>query len=850
MIRSVGQSLLLAFVATCTASSIASGLIPEENSDKSKLQLESCEFFEGFFDFYWDDAEGKIWLQLAEPGAQIDGQPFLYVSSLSTGLGSNPVGLDRGQLGADRIVRFKRVGKRVYLIQENWKYRAETENQLEQRAVRESFAESILWSGEVKQADVGSVVELNSFLMRDAHDCVGKLSETGQGSFSLKQDRSFIHLPRCKAFPRNSEFEATLTFASSKPGRLANRVAADGKSVTLRQHHSFVQLPEPGYTPRKWDPRVGSFALNYSDYASPIEEPLEKRLITRHRLEKTDANAKSSPVKEPIVYYLDPGVPEPVRSALLDGARWWSVAFEAAGFEDAFQVKILPADADPMDVRFNMIQWVHRATRGWSYGQSFVDPRTGEIIKGHVLLGSLRVRQDHLLFEGLGHKTAEANLSPNNAHRACSCASTCGMGSIPSEAYLSALDPNVSSTEVALARIRQLSAHEVGHTLGFAHNFAASTYADRASVMDYPAPRAKITDGKIDLSDAYGVGIGEWDKFTVQYAYSQFPAANEEQELKEIIQGAITKGLRYITDADARPAGAAEPYGNLWDNGSDPVAALAHELAVREIAIRNFSAEALHPDQPLSDLEKAFVPIYLHHRYQIDATAKALGGYRYNYAFPSDGQTTVVPIDTEVQRGALAMLMRSLDPSQLEIPNRILELIPPKAVSSVNDQERFGAQTAPLFDRGMAAQTAIEMTLGQILQPQRCSRLAQAGQDSLGLAAVLLQIRVRVLGPQPDASEAAREITRITERVFVDRLMDLAKSSRASSDAKNIARNELRMLISNFQQWSRLNGDKSSLEVLQWSALTSEINRFLQRPFPTAESNSSVELPPGSPIGQ
>ena len=826
----------------------ATVFLASTRADESKL-LDTSKFqrYEGFYDFYWDDAEGKIWLSLAGDDQDVASDSFLYTSSLATGLGSNPVGLDRGQLGAERLVHFRRVGQSVYLIQENTKFRAlGSQEPSERQAVRDSFASSVLWSGRLKKSDQGLLVDLTGFLLRDAHDCVGTLSSTDQGSFSLDKERSFVHLPRTKAFPLNSEFEVALTFSSKKPGRLANRTAPDGKSITLRQHHSFVRLPELGYSPRKWDPRVGSFAMSFSDYASAIEEPLEKRWVTRHRLEKTDPTAARSPVKKPIVYYLDPGAPEPVRSALLEGARWWNEAFESAGFIDAYQVKMLPEDADPMDVRYNVIQWVHRATRGWSYGQSFTDPRTGEIIKGHVLLGSLRVRQDHLLFSGLRGRQGTA--STRSGARGCAC----GMGCLPSEAYLSQLDPQLSDTEVALARIRQLSAHEVGHTLGFAHNFAASTYGDRASVMDYPSPRAKIVDGEIDLSDAYGVGIGEWDKFAVQYSYSQFPPeANESEELEKLIQWSLEKGYKYITDADARPAGAAQPYGNLWDNGGDPVAALEHEMNVRKIAIENFDASVLHPEQPLADLEKAFVPVYLHHRFQVDATAKVLGGYEYSYAFAGDGQTIQSPIAQDRQRAALEVLLTTISPAALAIPNSILNSIPPRTGSSISDNERFSSRTGPIFDPGSAMQAAAELTLGNLLQPQRASRLARSGTEfeQLGLSEVIKRIvKHSTPGPAESITPQEGEARRIVWRVFVDKLMELSQSNQATADARHLARLELHELQNTLSRMVNQGGQKH--DVALWIALATEINSFLERPYPSRNYNPAAELPPGSPIGQ
>ena len=669
----------------------------------------------GLFNFYWDEAEGKIWLEIPK----FD-EPFIYVSSLATGLGSNPVGLDRGQLGSTRMVRFHRVGPRVFLQQDNLKFRANTNNASERKAVRDSFASSIIWSAKLETSENNiALVDLTSLIVRDAHGCVRTLSRSDQGSFKFDKDRSYVFMPGTKSFPDNSEFEATITLTSSSPGPLARRTSASGTEITLRQHHSFVRLPDSNYKPRRFDPRSGCFSSSFADYAVPIDKPLVQRYINRHRLAKKDPSAKVSPPVEPIVYYVDPGVPQPVRDALVEGASWWDQAFEAAGYKGAFQVKVLPADADPMDVRYNVIQWVHRATRGWSYGQSVVDPRTGEIIKGHVLLGSLRVRQDYLLMEGLGN-----SLGKPMDYFAQAC-NGCAIEQSSSEEALSQIAAPEKSIDVALARIRQLSAHEVGHTLGFAHNFAASTYADRASVMDYPAPRTKITDGKIDLSDAYGVGIGEWDKFTVQYAYSDFGDADESKELKKLVEKSIAGKMLYITDADSRSPGSAHPMSNLWDNGTEPVSALAHEMKVRAIALSKFDSNMLAKGEPLSELEKVFVPIYLHHRYQVDATAKMLGGYDYTYAIKGDGQTPVKAIAIKRQIAAFNELMKTIEPSALLIPKRITDVLPPASVRSASDREKFSSQTSPIFDPWHAAEVAADLTIANMLQCSTCFTIGE-----------------------------------------------------------------------------------------------------------------------------
>lgn len=818
--------VLAAFTAITTGPSSVFAQTAASSSDSTTLDDSQFDIAQGYFDFYWDDEEGKVWLHMN----RLD-EPFLYVSSLATGLGSNPVGLDRGQLGSDRIVRFKRVGQQVYLVQQNLKYRAGSQNESEKRAVMDSFADSILWSGNIQPTKSGKkVVDLTSFLLRDAHDCVGRLSSTGQGKYSLHKGLSYVHMERTRAFPENTEFESALTFTSSDPGSLAQRAAADGRYLTLRQHHSFVKLPEPGYRPRVFDPRVGSFSVDFADYSVPIDEPIQQRLITRHRLEKIDPKATSSAPKEPIVYYVDPGVPQPVRDALVEGASWWDDAFRSAGFESAFQVRILPEDADPMDVRYNVIQWVHRATRGWSYGQSVIDPRTGEIIKGHVLLGSLRVRQDNLLFDGLLPTPPEVNNS------------SCGLGFSPDASYLTSFADPRTSSDVSLARIRQLAAHEVGHTLGFSHNFAASTFDDRASVMDYPAPRVGIDDESLDLSDAYGVGIGSWDKFTVQYAYSQFTPEVETEELSRLVSKSLADGMLYITDADARPAGASHPLANLWDNGSDPVAALEQTLAVRKIAMDAFSKESLAKGRPLSELERIFVPVYLHHRYQTEAAAKMLGGYVYTYAVNGDGQTPITEVAAAEQKRALRTLLKTLSPQALAIATDILNVLPPKVSSSANDRERFDSGTAPVFDATQAMRGAADLTLSNVLQPQRANRLASCKQPGWNLQNVLSTLTDQ-LYRDPPADPTSSEAHRIVESVYALRLMDLAASASASSDTKALSTLELQKLTQ--LRYSRQN----ELYAAHRSLLNQRITRFLERPHSPAKTPAQPTIPPGSPIG-
>lgn len=842
---SLSVVLLFAVNANAQDSKNGGGQTPTKKTEN--IRTSTFQEYKGFFDFYWDDSTGRIWLQIKK----FD-QPFLYVTSLATGLGSNPVGLDRGQLGSTKVVQFLRVGPKVLLEHVNLKYRASANSRAEKNSIKQSFASSIIWSGTAQNDEQGAVVvDITDLIVRDAHRCAQKLSATGQGKFTLDPKRSFPYLPRTRSFPENCEFEATLTLKSSDPGPLVRRTAATGGAVSLRQHHSFVKLPDAGFRPRPFHPRSGCFSISYADYSAAIDQPIEQRLITRHRLKKQNPELDLSPPVEPIIYYLDPGVPSPVKEALLEGARWWNEAFESAGYRDAFLVKVLPETMDPMDVRYNVIQWVHRATRGWSYGQSVVDPRTGEIIKGHVLLGSLRVRQDILLNKGLLEKSnAGPNMGLHNFHQpewgvpfsAC-------RGQSLSPVALARLVSRDSSVEVALARIRQLSAHEVGHTLGFAHNFAASTYDDRASVMDYPAPRATIKDGKIDLSDAYGVGIGSWDKFTVQYAYAEFAdAAEEKQGLASLIADANAKQMIYLSDSDARPAGAAHPFANLWDNGQEPISALSHEIKVREIALKSFDTSVLQDGEPLAELEKAFVPLYLHHRYQVDATAKVIGGVNYHYAVRGDKREQIARVSEESQRVALKQLLKTLEPEFLNIPTRISQHLNPKPYSSAADRERFSSRTAPIFDTGLAIEVAADLTIANLLQPQRLSRLAQSASKTWNVALLLEALERQVLATGESDSEDDQRTRRIVQAVFVNRLIRLADSKSAAVDVESIA-NQFIARHRDALQKARSNVDDRSMASAHYSNLINKLERHLNKPGTAATSRKLSEAPPGSPIG-
>ncbi len=640
-------------------------------------------------------------------------------------------------------------------------------------------------------------------------------------------------MPRTKGFPQNTEVETTLTFTTDgDPGRYIRQTTPSPAAVTLREHHSFVELPDLKYAPRKLDPRASSFGIEFYDYASPINEPVEKRWIARHRLEKKDpAAATSEPVK-PIVYYVDNGAPEPIRSALVEGASWWNQAFEAAGFRNAFQVKVLPADADPMDVRYNMINWVHRSTRGWSYGGGIIDPRTGEIIKGNVTLGSLRVRQDFSLGAGM---------IPQYAGNACMAEMS------PEPDYLAALDSSTDATAMSLARIRQLAAHETGHTLGFGHNFAASSYG-RASVMDYPAPWVDIKDGKLDLSNAYATGIGEFDKFSVKFAYTQFPPGTDQAaELEMIIEDAVAHGMLYIQDSDGRPVGSAHPAASLWDNGSDAVATLKHELEVRRIGLSQFGLSTIPVGTPLSELEVKLLPLYLHHRYQTVAAAKSVGGVYFTYAVrtpsgPSPAQVAdVVPGAT--QKAALQALLDTLSVETLRIPERILQLIPPTASGyGGGTAEAFEKRTAPVFDPIGAATIAADITVTALLQPQRAARtIEQHGRDQsvAGFGDVVNAIVQRTWSAARPADGYGQAIQEAVQSLVVERLMDLAADTQAAPQVRAHASAGLR----------RIKSLTGAIATAHGAGTREDITRFLSRPADAFKKTDPLPTPAGEPIG-
>lgn len=768
--------------------------------------------FEGFLNFYWDESAGKIWLEIEKPDQEI-----LYVTSLPAGIGSNDLGLDRGLLGGEKIVKFVRTGRKVLLTQPNYDYRALSNDAAEKRAVEQSFAQSVIWGFAVEaESNNRILVDATDFLMRDAMQVVNRLKSNQQGNFVLDKSRSVIYLPRTKNFPLNTEFESTVTFTSNDPniGNYVSTVTPTPEAITVRIHHSFVQLPDSDYKPRVFDPRSSYYNISFYDYSSPVSEPISKYYIARHRLKKKDPGAAVSEAVEPIIYYLDNGTPEPIRSALMEGASWWNQAFEAAGYKNAFQVKLLPEDADPMDVRYNVINWVHRSTRGWSYGASVMDPRTGEIIKGHVTLGSLRVRQDYLIATGL--------LAP----------------------FENGTPADDKMLKMALDRLKQLSAHEVGHTLGLMHNYASSV-SNRASVMDYPHPLAVLNAaGEIDISNAYDLKIGDWDKVSITYGYKEFPTGtNETFELDKILKDAAAKGLQFISDQDARRPGGMHPQAHLWDNGNNAVTELQSVMKVRSKALNDFGVKNIRPGMPMAMLEDVLVPVYFYHRYQLEAVSKLVGGMYYTYALRGDGQYITKALSKDEQRRALMALVETLDPKALQLPNSIIDIIPPRPAGYAFSRELFRKRTGLSFDALSPAETAADLTLSFLFNSERLNRLAinEASNAGLGISE-MLQTLIDKTWKAPKQNGMQKMIQLQTEQVLLTYLLSSSVNDNNSFATKAILKKKLDDLKSYFETQVKFSMD----EITKGHYLLA-----LDRMKVPAEAKATLhkEVPPGAPIG-
>jgi hypothetical protein len=802
---------IILIAVSCNA--LKSNQSTEPELSKYDKLIKGKEKFSGFLNYYWDAEKGKIYLEIDKLNEEL-----IYVTYLSAGLGSNDIGLDRGQIGNSKIIKFEKIGNKIMVFEPNYKFRADTENEAEKKAVKDAFSHSIIHGFEIEASnDWSHLVDATDFFIRDAHGVSKRLKQSNEGNYSLDKSRSAFNMEGAGNFPENTELDFWISFKGDAKGREIYSVTPDADNITVRQHHSFVQLPDDGYQTRKFDPRAGYFGTNYKDYAVPINEDINQRLINRHRLQKKNPEAAKSVAVEPIIYYLDPGTPEPVRSALLDGAKWWNQAFEAAGYENAFQVEMLPEGADPLDIRYNVIQWVHRSSRGWSYGASVTDPRTGEIIKGHVSLGSLRVRQDFLIAEGL--------LAPYDM-----------------------TGKNDAMEEMALARIRQLSAHEIGHTLGLAHSYASSTEND-ASVMDYPHPNVELDEkGNITLENAYSENIGLWDKYAIRYGYEEIPTGeNEAQYLDNIIKEANERGLSFISDRDARATGGAHPYAHLWDNGKDAAVQLNHLLNVRQKALSSFGENVIQYDRPLAQIQEALIPIYFLHRYQAEATSKLIGGLDYSYKMRDDNLKEMKIVPAEWQLEATNSLANAVKPENLALPEKLLNTLYPRPLGYYDGRELLNGRTGLTFDAIGVAEQASAMVFDLVLHPQRLSRLVEyhaRDKKFPGIQETMEIFQATLLNSKVN-NDYHEAIQLTTQSVFVNKLMTSIQKGNLSP----LARAELISVLSDISsKLAKPNYRDSNLKKAHNKMIVNQIKLFMESPqkYDVAPIPS---LPPGSPIG-
>ncbi|WP_390551572.1 zinc-dependent metalloprotease [Qipengyuania sp. MTN3-11] len=750
--------------------------------------------------------EGEIRLTLPRAGEDGIAGRYLYVAQIETGVGSAVTGVDRGAPLRTGILRFRRVGNRVVAELENTTFVAPAGSAAQQESVANSFTNAVLWVGAIDSTakDGSFTFDFAPFL---AMDHFGFAEQLGEG-FALQKDYSLADPSRVKVFPENAEFSAMLSFMAKNPDASLRNVSPTGRDISLWVRHSLVALPDDPM-PVRTDPYGFAFSEYKYDFSAPLGRSMLVKLAARHRLEKTDPAAARSPVKEPIVYYVDPAAPEPVRQALIDGVGWWAEAFDEAGFVDAFRVEVLPAGADPLDMRYNVVNWVNRATRGWSYGPSITDPRTGEILKGSVMLGSLRVRQDILIFQALVGAGLTDTGEPD--------------------------DP----VAAALARIRQLGAHEVGHTLGLSHNFASSSQG-RYSVMDYPAPRVKLTDGAIDLSDAYGTGVGEWDKFAIRYLY----AARSDEEARSMVREAQARGLRFVGDNDARGTEGPNPQGALWDDFGDPVAELARVMAVREAALARFDADAIPAGQDLASLRRAFVPIWLLHRYQTEAAAKALGGVVSPVALAGD-DVLVENVRGPQQEAALEALLAALSVSALSVPPRLQPLLsygPGSDGDYATAIEIMPTAGGPVFDTLRATEIGAVHVLDSLLDPQRLNRLAMQNESD-GAVPSPHEVVARLLEHASTSAEAGE----VGRRIATTILLATARTARRGDLSRTLAMQIDGQLAGFAAELGRARGNDAASD---WSrgmaALLADRDALTAA---LADRNLLPEVPPGMPIG-
>jgi hypothetical protein len=790
---------------------------------------------DGFVPFYWDAARGRVLMEIPAFNADV-----LYYVSAASGGGSVEMSFDRGIMNSS-VIHFHRSGPRVLVVQQNLRYRAVGGAPAIVENVRDSFPTSVIAALPVEADEGGRVlVDATSLFMRDAGDVVGGMRRANQGAFRLDVARSGFYPPRMKAFPDNTEIETIMTFAADQPGQLVANVAPDPQAFTMRIHHSFLRAPE-GYTPRAADPRIGVSTVSFRDYTRPINEGTEVEWVTRWRLEKQDPNATLSEPKKPIVFYLDPGIPEPIRTAMRNGALWWNKSFEAAGFRNAVQVKDPTPDMDPMDIRYAWILWINRDERGFSSGGTYRDPRTGEILGSKTRMDSHRIRTIGNYFESYTPTTGGGG---DNGYE------DCGMVMhVPEDVLALAAQPDANmpapQRDMVLLRQSLLTAHELGHVMGFGHNWASSVN-DRASVMEYPTPRVKVTNGRLDLSEAFQRSTGAYDDLVTRYAYTEFPAGKERQGLEAIIAEMRAKNILFVPSTDPRWV--------WYDDRATPTEYLRETTAARKIMLGQYGPAILRDGEPLGALrDMRLWMTYPHHRWAIESGLGYIGGMYHNIVVKGENLPATEIVPAPLQREVLSLLMETLDPENLAIPESLLVHLTPSPGNNLEDMAEDYA-----FDHLRAARILSAMVLEPLFTPARAARLvafADRQQGALSLPEVVDAVLARTWRAAPSANARHAALRRVTERVALDSLMMLGAHADTSPEVRAYVLQQIARLGESSIQAPQ---DAGPVAEAHYRQAQRDIARYLENPAAHAPKSvlnwgarprSRYPLPPGPPLG-
>jgi hypothetical protein len=815
---------LLALAAGSTALDAATP--PSATSATPEKGIAGLSRIEGFIAFYHDVSRGRVLIEIPAFDADV-----LYYVSAATGGGSVELPLDRGVLNTS-VIRFQRAGKRVLVNEQNLDYRATKGDAAAAEGVSDSFPTSLLASLPIEsEADGHVVVDATALFMRDAANVEAMLKKANQGNFRFDAARSAFYPKRMKAFPDNTEIETIVTYAADNPGPLVGNVTPDPRAMTLRIHHSFLKAPT-GYTPREADPRIGVSSLKFHDYSMAINERPAVEWVTRWRLEKRDPTAAMSPPKKPIIFYFDPAIPAPLRHAMKQGLLWWNKAYEAAGFINAIEARDAPADMDPMDIRYAYVLWVNRDERGFSSGGTYRDPRTGEILGSKTHMDSHRIRtvanywdaySGGLPADGSGVTVADPSLLSSDT--------------------LPTMAPG--QRDMVLLRQALLTAHELGHAQGFGHNFASSLN-DRASVMEYPTPRVKVTGGKLDLSESFQTSIGVYDTYMVRYAYTMFPVAGEKTGLDAVIKDMRDKNILYVPDTD--------PRWTWYDDRATPTENLAETMAARRIMIDNFGPGMLSPGEPVGALRDVRLWMaYLHHRYAIESGLKYIGGQYQNIVVKGETMPPTAFIPGKLQRDVLGLLMTAIEPKNLALPETLLAQLTPDPGDNLEDLSKDD-----VFDQLRAARILSALVIEPLFDADRAARmvaLSARNPDGVGFPEMVDAVLAHSWNAQGDGTAPERALRRVTQQVTLDAMMMLGGRADSSPEARAYVLDRLAALATSLK--SRKDGDPMAAAFNRQSAR--DIEHYLQDPQANARKSASspwgkgprsrFPMPPGPPLG-